>query len=208
LSAKISAHLTGNRGAVSKRVEWQVPKGSNGWVIQRIHKIVMVDASADEMAQICKAGGNVLAGWNGWSRRTKNTPLEFYEAWAVLDGEVYNGRISDPKATKPGVDSWSTADEARGTRGRIAIYGRVTFMAGYQLDDSWNANVKEAHGLPSHSVNPPPKGLEGATWQSRSLEFSWNEHMAPNLPPGAFGEPKDDFFNPQLGPTKIVEDSP
>src|SRR5262245_15923535 len=129
-----AAELT-NTGSAEYRVRWSVPDPTaNGWIVQHVR---FTGAKFD-------AVGTPVA--------TNTTGAEYWEGWQVRAGRVFVGS----SATPHNADTFRTVDEGAGTRGQLAITGRVTFLPGYNLrEPPWGHTVPAAGALPTVTAAPP-----------------------------------------------------
>lgn len=144
-------------GSGEYRVRWSVPDPTaNGWIIQHVR---FTGAKTD-------AAGTAVA--------TNTAGGEYWEGWQVRAGTVFVGG----SATAHNADTFRTVDEGAGTRGQLAITGRVTFMPGYDLrQPPWGHTVPAAGALPTVTAAP-------ATWSDgfarlHRMVVTWDDTVAP-----------------------------
>jgi hypothetical protein len=128
-----AAELT-NTGSAEYRVRWSVPDPTaNGWIVQHVR---FTGTKFD-------AVGTPVA--------TNTTGAEYWEGWQVRAGRVFVGG----SATPHNADTFRTVDEGAGTRGQLAITGRVTLLPGYNLQEPpWGHTVPAAGALPVTAAPP------------------------------------------------------
>jgi RHS repeat-associated protein len=157
--------VIGTRGSARYKVRWRDP-GANGVIIQHIVQTVSVYKKGDDEALS--------------EERTTNKPRDFYEAWQVVNGEIWNGPANTGLGTG-GADTWSTKSEAERTHGTIVIQGTVQFIPGKQVTGDWLMPgapdyPPEAGGLPVWPGKrmPPPVQFDD-TAATRTLTIKWDD---------------------------------
>jgi hypothetical protein len=151
-----AAELT-NTGSAEYRVRWSVPDPTaNGWIVQHVH---FTGAKTD-------ATGTPVA--------TNTTGAEYWEGWQVRAGQVFVGS----SATPHNADTFRTVDEGAGTRGQLAITGRVTFLPSFNLQEPpWGHTVPAAGALPTLTVAPP--GWSDGFARLHRMQVTWDDTVAP-----------------------------
>ena len=151
-----AAELT-NTGSAEYRVRWSVPDPTaNGWIVQHVR---FTGTKFD-------AVGTPVA--------TNTTGAEYWEGWQVRAGRVFVGG----SATPHNADTFRTVDEGAGTRGQLAITGRVTLLPGYNLQEPpWGHTVPAAGALPTVTA-APPIWSDGFARLHR-MQVTWNDTVAP-----------------------------
>jgi hypothetical protein len=149
-----------NTGSAEYQVRWAVSDtNADGWIIQH----VTVSADKEDCA------GNALGVNNG--------PLDFWEAWEVVDGRVYIGFRADGLGRHRS-DTFRTLDEGPGTTGTVRAIGRVTFMPNYDLRrPPWGHTVAAALSLPTVQVEPV--GWSDGFARRHEMIVTWNDCVAP-----------------------------
>jgi len=146
-----------NTGSGEYRVRWSVPDPTaNGWIVQHV---TFTGAKTN-------AAGTAVA--------TNTTGAEYGEGWQVRAGTVFVGG----SATAHNADTFRTVDEGAGTRGQLAITGRVTFLPGYDLrEPPWGHTVPPAGALPT--VTASPVGWSDGFARLHRMVVTWDDTVAP-----------------------------
>jgi hypothetical protein len=151
-----AAELT-NTGSAEYRVRWSVPDPTaNGWIVQHVRFT----------GEKFNAAGNAVA--------TNMIHVEYWEGWQVRAGRVFVGS----SATAHDADTFRTGDEGAGTRGQLAVTGRVTFLPNFNLQEPpWGHTVPQALALPTVTA-APPIWSDGFARLHR-MQVTWNDTIAP-----------------------------
>jgi len=146
-----------NTGSGEYRVRWSVPDPTaNGWIVQHV---TFTGAKTN-------AAGTPVA--------TNTTGAEYWEGWQVRAGTVFVGG----SATAHNADTFRTVDEGAGTRGQLAITGRVTFLPSYDLrEPPWGHTVPPAGALPT--VTASPVGWSDGFARLHRMVVTWDDTVAP-----------------------------
>ncbi|HET7800838.1 MAG TPA: peptidoglycan-binding domain-containing protein [Humibacillus xanthopallidus] len=146
-----------NTGSGEYRVRWSVPDLiANGWIVQHVR---FTGAKTDHV-------GTPIA--------TNTTGAEYWEGWQVRAGTVFVGG----SASAHNADTFRTVDEGAGTRGQLAITGRVTFLPGYDLrQPPWGHTVPAAGSLPT--VTATPAGWSDGFARLHRMVVTWDDTVAP-----------------------------
>jgi hypothetical protein len=136
----------------------------NGWVIQRVFVA----------ARVYDCEGNLLRD------TSLDREKQFYEAWEVHDGTVYQGKYVPGGLNEEGEDSFDVPDCGEGTQGYLNVRAVAQFLPNYSLGNTWSlpgqpGHIDVASDLPTM---PYVTGQRPAGWDSlggfiHSLSVSW-----------------------------------
>lgn len=143
-----------NCGSAEWQVRWSLNNmGQTGWIIQHVKFVPEVtDCTGNEKTPVNSDG------------------LEYWESWEVRNGGIWVGFATNGWAHH--ADTFRTANEGEGTKGKVSIIGRVRFYSNYNLTvPPWGYAVHQAGSLPTIQTRPTCWTDSGA--RKHELEVTW-----------------------------------
>jgi hypothetical protein len=134
---KATSDCGGAESTIKYRLDGAV--GKSGWLIQHV--------KGDYKVTDCK--GNPIKGKYG--------TFEYWEAWHVIDGVVYEDPLSGGAVTvmiESGEDLFGIPDQGKKTKGTLRKEGYAEFYEGYNLTKPPWGDLPAAGALPAIKTSP------------------------------------------------------